>query len=201
MRRGPSNEFVRVIQMLVINPKEATPVLLFVGRLLERVVPKVLSAAPRGRHSARVTRSRAPQTGIANLGADKCSRDKTVVRQYDEDPAVCGLARVPEALTALQVYHGPVQFHMGLEMYRATKTIQRLFEEFDWPLLIMHGGADVLTLLSGSQQMHERVRSKDKTLKVYDGLYHEIFNEPERDTVFADMLTWMGKHLQASGSK
>ena len=41
----------------------------------------------------------------------------------------------------------------------------------------------------------ERAGSKDKTLKLYDGLFHEIFNEPERDDVLNDVVTWLDKHV------
>ena len=43
--------------------------------------------------------------------------------------------------------------------------------------------------------MAERLGSVDKTLTVYDGLFHEIFNEPERDAVLDDVVTWLDKHL------
>jgi acylglycerol lipase len=35
------------------------------------------------------------------------------------------------------------------------------------------------------------VSSADKTLKLYEGLYHEILNEPERETVLADIVGWL----------
>ncbi|MBM3182798.1 MAG: hypothetical protein FJZ83_02065 [Chloroflexi bacterium] len=43
--------------------------------------------------------------------------------------------------------------------------------------------------------LYEKVSSKDKTLKLYDGLYHEIFNEPEHKKVMADIESWLNKHL------
>jgi alpha-beta hydrolase superfamily lysophospholipase len=42
--------------------------------------------------------------------------------------------------------------------------------------------------------VYERAGSADKTLKMYDGLWHEIFNEPERDAVIADLLAWLEAH-------
>ncbi len=62
------------------------------------------------------------------------------------------------------------------------------------PVLIMAGSASPLGDEEGSQLAYEQVSSEDKTLKLYDGLMHEIFNEPERDQVFADMLAWLESH-------
>jgi alpha-beta hydrolase superfamily lysophospholipase len=63
------------------------------------------------------------------------------------------------------------------------------------PILLLHGEADRLTAPVGSQFMAETVASTDKQLKLYPGLYHEIFNEPERDSVIGDVTDWIAKHL------
>ena len=52
-----------------------------------------------------------------------------------------------------------------------------------------------MTSPEGSRLLHERAGSADKTLKIYPGLYHEIFNEPEREQVFADVQDWCEAHL------
>ncbi len=64
------------------------------------------------------------------------------------------------------------------------------------PLLILHGTADRLDDPEGSKQLYERAESKDKTLKLYDGFYHEVMNEPEKERVLADILEWLGGHLE-----
>ena len=63
--------------------------------------------------------------------------------------------------------------------------------EITLPVLIMHGAADRLSDPGGSKMLYELVSSKDKTLKLYEGFYHEIFNEPRREQVFADMQAWL----------
>jgi alpha-beta hydrolase superfamily lysophospholipase len=63
------------------------------------------------------------------------------------------------------------------------------------PLLVLHGGADALATPAGARVVYERAGSVDKTLKVYDGLYHEIFNEPEKDSVINDAMTWIETHI------
>ena len=63
------------------------------------------------------------------------------------------------------------------------------------PLLILHGTADRLADPDGSQMIYDGVSSTDKTLKLYDGLYHEIFNEPEQEQVLADMAAWLEERV------
>ena len=63
------------------------------------------------------------------------------------------------------------------------------------PILIMHGSADRLSDPSSSKMLFERAGSKDKTLKLYEGFYHEIFNEPQGQQVFADMEAWLKLHV------
>jgi alpha-beta hydrolase superfamily lysophospholipase len=59
------------------------------------------------------------------------------------------------------------------------------------PILIMQGAEDRLSNPEGSSVIFDGVSSSDKALKRYDGLFHEIFNEPERAVVFADMREWL----------
>jgi acylglycerol lipase len=63
-------------------------------------------------------------------------------------------------------------------------------------VLILQGTADRLVDPAGSQMIYDRVSSTDKTLRFYEGLYHEILNEPEKDQVFADVATWLEAHVQ-----
>ena len=60
----------------------------------------------------------------------------------------------------------------------------------------MSGTSDRLSNPEGSHLLYERAGSKDKTLKLYDGFYHEIFNEPGREQVFGDMESWLTSHLE-----
>jgi len=65
----------------------------------------------------------------------------------------------------------------------------------DVPLFIMHGTADQLTMPEGSQWLYETVVSKDKTIRLYEGLYHEIFNEPEAESIFGDVIEWLDERV------
>ena len=58
----------------------------------------------------------------------------------------------------------------------------------------MHGTGDFATDPQGSRLLVVRAGSADKTLRLYTGLYHEVFSEPERDQVVADLLAWLEGH-------
>jgi alpha-beta hydrolase superfamily lysophospholipase len=67
--------------------------------------------------------------------------------------------------------------------------------ELKLPLLIMHGTEDRLSNIEGSKLLYKEAGSTDKTLKLYEGYYHEIYNEPERLQVFSDVGAWLTLHL------
>lgn len=67
--------------------------------------------------------------------------------------------------------------------------------ELNLPILIMHATADRLSNPEGSTMLYKLVNSRDKTLKLYEGLYHEIFNEPEHRQVLAYMETWLAARV------
>jgi lysophospholipase len=113
---------------------------------------------------------------MVKLSAADVSRDPDEVAKYDSDPLV---------------YRGRIRAGLAAAMGRALERVRRDTPNITTPLLIMHGTADALTQPENSQRFYDRVASPDKTLKLYDGLYHEILNEPERDLVIADIAAWM----------
>ncbi len=59
------------------------------------------------------------------------------------------------------------------------------------PLLILQGTGDAIVAPAGATRVNERASSADKTPNTYDGLFHEVLNEPEQDLVIADILGWL----------
>jgi len=82
-------------------------------------------------------------------------------------------------------------------MNRSSIHVQAKAKQITLPLLIVQGGADATVEPAGAQLLYDIVGSSDKTLKVYDGYYHEVFNEPEsrRNQVFSDMQTWLESYI------
>jgi alpha-beta hydrolase superfamily lysophospholipase len=74
-------------------------------------------------------------------------------------------------------------------------------EAVEVPLLLLHGTADVVTDPEGSRQLYARAASKDKTLRLYEGLYHDLLHEPEWQRVVADALAWIDARVEASATK
>ena len=122
-----------------------------------------------------------PRLGVIRLDANGVSRDPEVVENYISDPLV---------------YHGKLSARLAYELFTAMDTLIANAESIVIPMLIMHGKADSLAAVEGSELLHNRIGSIDKSLLLYNNLFHEIFNEPEQGQVFADMEKWLELHLQ-----
>ena len=62
-------------------------------------------------------------------------------------------------------------------------------------MLILHGGDDKMASPTGSEKLYAGIASSDKTLKIYPGLYHEIFLEPEKYSIYAEIYDWIEQKL------
>ncbi len=125
-----------------------------------------------------------PRLRVVGIGHRFISRDPAVVDEFRHDPLV---------------YHGRLPVRTGAEVLRAASLIQAQMEAVRLPLLILHGTGDFMTDPNGSRQLYRRATSPDKTLRLYPGLYHELFSEPERDQAVADLLAWLDAR-RGSGS-
>ncbi|CAL1374292.1 unnamed protein product [Linum trigynum] len=88
----------------------------------------------------------------------------------------------------------------ALELLRVCKDLQGRFEEVDLPLLISHGGDDVVCDPACVEELYRRASSKDKTLKIYPGLWHQMVGEEEEQVnlVFGDMIAWLKARVERS---
>ena len=125
---------------------------------------------------ARALSAMAPNLGLMTVDSAGVSRDPAVVRGYDDDPLV---------------FRGRVPVRTAAELLVSAGRVTPRLGKVRMPLLVLHGGADVLATPAGARMVHERAGSVDKTLTVYDRLYHEIFNEPERDAVIDGVVKWI----------
>lgn len=121
-----------------------------------------------------------PTLPMIALDPSLVSRDRAVAEAYVNDPLV---------------HHGKLTSRLIAEMAKAMDDTLARAPEVILPLLIMHGEADKLTAPAGSAEFYASAGSADKTLRTYPGLFHEIFNEPERDDVLADLGDWLESHL------
>lgn len=113
------------------------------------------------------------------------SRDPSVVEAAQNDPLN---------------YTGRTPARTGAELLRAGSEARSRLDELNMPFLVLHGTSDPLATPAWSERLHRRAGAEDKTLKLYRGLYHETFNEPERDQVLEDLGTWLGERIPTSRS-
>lgn len=118
----------------------------------------------------------APGVRPEGLDADAISRDPEVVEAYRADPSV---------------YTGKITAGLGAALIGAMGRFPARYEELRLPVLLMHGTDDRLADIEGSRQLERLAVNADVTAHYYDGLYHEVFNEPEQDQVIADLLEWL----------
>lgn len=121
-----------------------------------------------------------PNLGVLTLPSEALSRDPAVVRAYEEDPLV---------------YRRPVPARTLAELLRVLPGFGARAGELQLPVLILHGSDDRLVALADTRPVYERISESRATLVVYEGLYHEVFNEPERELVIADLAAWLERTI------
>jgi acylglycerol lipase len=77
----------------------------------------------------------------------------------------------------------------------AIEELEQRMEEVKVPLLILHGQADKATNAEGSKELAARAGSTDKTLRLYEGVFHDLMHEPERDAIITEVSSWMTARL------
>ncbi|WP_062990302.1 alpha/beta hydrolase [Nocardia anaemiae] len=145
----------------------APPLDIAVGNPLQRLLGPLLSRV-------------APNIGVLKLDSSMISRDPEVVRAYDNDPLV---------------FRGKLPARTGMEMLNATEFVKSRLDKLTVPLLVLHGTADAIAAPSSTDLIERGAGSKDLTVIRYEGLYHEVFNEPEQDKVLSDVLEWLQAHV------
>lgn len=121
-----------------------------------------------------------PRMGVIGLDPAGVSRDPAVVRAYVGDPLV---------------YTGKTTARLAYEMLKAMHRVPAEASRITLPVLIVQGGADKLVDPDGARMLYNTISSPNKTIKIYDGLYHEVFNEPEHDQVLDDVEAWLEAHV------
>jgi acylglycerol lipase len=122
----------------------------------------------------------APRLPVLKLKNEDFSRDPKAVEALNNDPLTAH--EVQPAITVAA-------------LVRADERLGEEFPDITLPVLIMHGTDDKATVCHGSQFFYETVGSKDKTLKLYDGHYHDLLNDLGKEKVMADIKGWIDAHL------
>lgn len=109
------------------------------------------------------------------------------------------ISRDPAVVTAAQNdpfnYHRRIPARTGAELLRAGREVREQMDSLRTPFLLLQGTADQLVSPAGSRALYQRAAATDKTLHLYEGLYHETFHEPEKEQVRDDLATWIRDRL------
>ena len=125
----------------------------------------------------------APHAHILHLPNERFSRDPKVVEAMNEDPLIAHETQPTQTMAA---------------MVRADERIKNGLAQITLPVLILHGTLDKNTKPSGSQHFYDIVASKDKTLKLYEGGFHDLLNDIDKEAVFAEIKNWIAARLPAA---
>lgn len=127
----------------------------------------------------------APRAPLIAIDPTLVSRDPAVVAAYRADPLV---------------HHGRLPARTAAQIADTVDAFPGRVGAITVPALVLYGTADRLCPPAGSVMLVERIGSSDVTVRAYDGLYHEILSEPERETVIADVVAWLEGRVPASGA-
>nr|WP_276569310.1 alpha/beta hydrolase [Sphingopyxis panaciterrulae] len=145
--------------------------------------PAILTPAPPSRLTVWISRFLSryfPRAGVMKLDPTGVSRDPAVVAAYLADPFV---------------HSGKMSARLAAEMFDAMARAREGAGAIALPLLLQHGAEDRLTAPEGSRFLFDHVASTDKRLEIYPGLFHEIYNEPEKGAVLDDLIDWFDGHV------
>jgi acylglycerol lipase len=152
------------------------------GLILTGTLAALEAATPHVRIAAKLISALAPGMPLIAVDATQVSRDPTVVAEYLGDPLV---------------FHGKLPARTVSELATAVDSFPAAVPRITVPTLIMYGTADGLAPPRGSVMVGERIGAPDTTIRAYEGLYHEILNEPEQDRVLDDVCGWLRARARA----
>jgi acylglycerol lipase len=121
-----------------------------------------------------------PHAHVLKLHNEDFSRDPKAVEIMNNDPLIANESQPTQTVAA---------------MVRADERLKKDFEQITLPILILHGTLDKATKPSGSQQFYDRTGSTDKTLKLYEGHFHDLLNDLDKEIVMADIQHWIDERI------
>ncbi len=125
----------------------------------------------------------APHAHVLRLKNENFSRDPKAVEAMNNDPLIAHETQPTRTLA---------------EMVRADEKLKKEFPLITLPVLILHGSDDKAAKANGSQFFYDNVGSADRTLKIYEGGYHDLLADIEKEAVMADILGWINERVPAN---
>lgn len=122
----------------------------------------------------------APHLHLYTLKNEIFSRDPEAVAAMNSDPLIANEKQPAET---------------AAELIKAAERLKENMPRFTVPVFIIHGTDDNATRYQGSQYFYDNVGSRDKTLKLYEGGYHDLLNDIDKEIVMADILAWVNERI------
>ena len=133
----------------------------------------------------RVFSAVAPGLKALELDANAICRDPAVVEDYVADPLV---------------HHENIPARMVVSLFDEGARVMASAKDISVPVLLLHGAEDQLTSASASTEFVDMLASSDKQCTIYDGMYHELFNEPEQEAILKTCCEWITARVTSSES-
>ncbi len=121
-----------------------------------------------------------PHAHMVRLKNEDFSRDPEVVQAMKNDPLIAVEVQPTQTIA---------------EMARADERLKELFVQIKLPVMILHGTADKVAKPSGSQHFYDAAGSIDKTLRMFEGHFHDLLNDSGNDIVMSEIIGWIDSHL------
>jgi alpha-beta hydrolase superfamily lysophospholipase len=121
-----------------------------------------------------------PHAHVLKLKNEDFSRDPKAVEKMNADPLIANETQPTQTLA---------------EMARADERLKGEFPDITIPILILHGTADKATKFSGSQMFYDTAGSTDKTIKLYEGHFHDLLNDVDKELVLSDIKNWIDARI------
>lgn len=139
-----------------------------------------LASRPRAQVlAAKVLARVAPAAGVARIVPAKLNHDEANVSSYSTDPLV---------------WHGKVPARAAVELYRAGRFVMSRAADITVPVLLLHGEKDEIVPVGTSREFFSTLGSVDKELRVFEGFYHEPFQELGNAEVMKGLVSWLSQH-------
>jgi acylglycerol lipase len=126
-----------------------------------------------------------PHLPVYSLKNEIFSRNPDVVAEMNNDPLIANEKQPAETVS---------------EVLKAAARLGKNMPKFNVPVFIIHGTDDKATRPEGSQYFYDNVGSEDKTLKLYEGGYHDLLNDIDKEIVMADILAWVNERIPAESA-
>ncbi len=121
----------------------------------------------------------APHFHALKLKNEDFSRDAAAVEAMNNDPLIANESQPTKTMEQLVI---------------ADERLKKEFSLIKLPVLILHGTADKATKHEGSEFFYQHAGSTDKTLKLYEGHYHDLLRDTDKEKVMADIQKWLADH-------